>query len=226
MKNTPHSYTAKDTDPNTKSQKHKQFFFEPINCIGFSSKSCLFLDRDGVIIKDKHHLCDPELVELCTGAQEVIQTAKRKGWAVVVITNQSGISRGLFSWDDYHRVTKQMLKLLGNEATPTAIYANGYGPHQSHEAWRKPNPGMLLEAAKDLGLDLSQSSIIGDRLSDLRAGANAGLPQLIHVLTGHGHNERPQIEQAIKANDQFSPGTVVRLIGNLKELAEASQLLQ
>ena len=192
----------------------------------YKGKPALFLDRDGVVIEDKHHLCDPQLVELCRGAQELIKAAKSKGHAVVLITNQSGISRGFFSWDDYNCVTEKMLILLGVKAEPTAIYANGYGPDQSQQTWRKPNPGMLLEAAKDLRIDLSQSTIIGDRLSDLKAGANAGLLQLIHVLTGHGHKERPQIEQALQANDQFAQGTVVKLINNLKELAGASPLLQ
>ena len=190
------------------------------------TQPALFLDRDGVVIEDKHHLCDPQLVELCPGAQEVIEAAKSKGWAVVIITNQSGISRGFFSWDEYHRVTAHMLELLGKNAEPTAIYANGYGPNQSQQFWRKPNPGMLLEAARDLGLDLSQSIIIGDRLSDLKAGANAGLSELMHVLTGHGHKERPLIAKAMQDNDQFTPGTVVRLISNLEELTGLSPRLQ
>ena len=192
----------------------------------YKDQPALFLDRDGVVIEDKHHLCDPELVELCRGAEKLIRTAKSKGHAVVLVTNQSGISRGFFSWDDYNRVTEKMLKLLGVKAEPTAIYANGYGPDQNQQTWRKPNPGMLLEAANDLGVDLTQSTMIGDRLSDLKAGANAGLSELIHVLTGHGHKERPQIEEAIQANHPFAPGTVVKLIRNLEELAGASPLLQ
>ena len=185
----------------------------------------LFLDRDGVVIEDKHHLCDPQLVELCRGAKEVIEAAKNKGHAVVLITNQSGISRGYFSWDDYYRVTIKMLELLGKNAEPTAIYANGYCSSQSLESWRKPNPGMLLKAATDLRIDLSQSSIIGDRFSDLKAGEHAGLMELIHVLTGHGYKERPLIEQAMQFPDQFAPGTVIKLINNLSELAGARPLL-
>ena len=192
----------------------------------YKGKPALFLDRDGVVIEDKHHLCDPQLVELCLGAQEMIKTAKSKGYAVVLVTNQSGISRGFFSWDDYNRVTEKMLKLLGVKATPTAIYANGYGPDQSQQTWRKPNPGMLLEAANDFGLNLTQSTMIGDRFSDLKAGANAGLLQLIHVLTGHGRKERPQIEQAMQANNQFLQGTILKLINNLEEIAEGRPSLQ
>ena len=190
------------------------------------TQPALFLDRDGVVIEDKHHLCDPKLVELCPGAKKVIKAAKGKGWSVVLITNQSGISRGFFSWDDYQRVTVKMLNLLGKNAEPTAIYANGYGPDQSQQSWRKPNPGMLLEAAKDLRVDLSQSTIIGDRLSDLKAGTNAGLSALIHVLTGHGQKERALVKKAIDAKNQFPRAAIVKLINNLKELAGASPLLQ
>jgi len=192
----------------------------------YKGKPALFLDRDGVVIEDKHYLYDPQLVELCSGAKEIIEAAKSKGHAVVLITNQSGISRGLFSWDDYHRVTVKMLDFLGKKAKPTAIYANAYGPNQSQQSWRKPNPGMLLEAARDIGIDLNKSTIIGDRLSDLKAGANAGLSGLIHVLTGHGHKERPGIEEAKQDESQFSQKTVVKLIKNLKELAGASPILQ
>ena len=192
----------------------------------YKGQPALFLDRDGVIIEDKHHLCNPQLVELCPGAKEVIKEAKSKGHAVVLITNQSGISRSLFGWDDYQRVTVKMLNLLGKHAEPTAIYANGYGPDQSQQSWRKPNPGMLQEAAKDLRIDLSQSTIIGDRLSDLEAGTNAGLSALIHVLTGHGHKERALIKEAIEAKNQFPQEAIVKLIKNLNELTGASRLLQ
>lgn len=88
----------------------------------------LFLDRDGVIIEDRHHICNPDGVILCNGALKLIRSAANHGWPVVIITNQSGIARGLFSWEDYERVTERMLSLLGPEAPIAAIYANGHGP--------------------------------------------------------------------------------------------------
>tara|TARA_B100002052_G_C15871429_1_gene594852 strand:+ start:1377 stop:2066 length:690 start_codon:yes stop_codon:yes gene_type:complete len=189
----------------------------------YEDKPALFLDRDGVVIEDKHYISDPELVELCPGAKELIIETKKQGNAVILVTNQSGIARGLFDWKDYQLVTDKMLELLGGTATPTAIYANGYGPNQSYESWRKPNPGMLIKAAKDLGVDLKRSTIIGDRLSDLQTGVNAGLRQLIHVLTGKGHKERPLIQKAIESDSRFqAPGTIVRLIKNLEELCIGS----
>jgi len=155
----------------------------------------LFLDRDGVLIEDKHHLCDPEQVTLCPGSQALLTMAEQHGWAVVVITNQSGISRGYFDWSAYERITDRMLKLLGASAPISGIYANGHGPDALAQSWRKPSPAMLLEAERDFNLDLTSSILIGDRRSDLEAGARAGVATLVHVLTGHGHEERPEITE-------------------------------
>ena len=155
----------------------------------------LFLDRDGVLIEDRHHLCDPDQVELCPGALSLVNHAKQQGWPVVVITNQSGIARGYFAWEACERVTDRLLALLGPNAPLAAIYANGHGPDAPSTSWRKPSPAMLLAASLELNLDLSRSLLIGDRLSDLEAGARAGLSWLVHVLSGHGAEERAAAEQ-------------------------------
>lgn len=151
----------------------------------------LFVDRDGVLIEDKHHLSDPEQVVLCQGSHTLVSTANQKRWPVVVLTNQSGIARGYFDWDAYERVADRLLQLLGPSAPVAGVYANGHGPDASTDSWRKPSPAMLLEAARDLNLDLKRSILVGDRCSDLDAGARAGVQTLVHVLTGHGREERP-----------------------------------
>lgn len=163
----------------------------------------LFLDRDGVLIEEKHHLCRPQDVDLCPGAQALLQRAHRSGWPVVLITNQSGIARGLFDWQAYDQVTDRLLELLGPDAPIAAIYANGHGPDAPASSWRKPSPAMLLAAGEDLNLDLSCSLLIGDRLSDLQAGAAAGLAWLGHVLSGHGQRERPRVAAHIGSAGQF-----------------------
>ena len=155
----------------------------------------LFLDRDGVLIEDRHHLCDPDQVELCAGAPSLLEHTNQQGWPVVVITNQSGIARGYFGWNAYERVTDRLLALLGPNAPIAAIYANGHGPDAPSSSWRKPSPAMLLAASQELNLDLSRSLLIGDRLSDLQAGARARLPWLVHVLSGHGVKEHAAVEQ-------------------------------
>ena len=153
----------------------------------------LFLDRDGVVIEDKHHLHKPDEVELCPGIIELLSHAKKSGWPAVLITNQSGIARGLFSWQDYEAVTQRLLELLGDASPLSAIYANGHGPDAAANSWRKPSPGMLLAAAAELNLDLARSLFVGDRLSDLQAGEQAGLCWVAHVSTGHGEQERERV---------------------------------
>ena len=123
---------------------------------------------------------------------------------VVIVTNQSGILRGFYSWKDYELVTNKMLKLLGDEIFIAAIYANSHGPDSPTDSWRKPSPSMLLAAAVDLNLDLENSLLIGDRLTDLQAGESAGLKSLCHVLSIHGINERVQIANWITQN-QMKP---------------------
>ncbi len=155
-------------------------------------QSALFLDRDGVIIEDKHYLSNPSKVKLYNGIKDVIKSAFEKDFLIVVITNQSGIGKGLFGWDEYKSVTEKMLFLLGDKFKINAIYANSYTDFDNGY-WRKPEPGMFFEAAKDLSIDLESSIIIGDRDSDLKAGISAGLKKLVHVLTGHGADERQKI---------------------------------
>jgi D-glycero-D-manno-heptose 1,7-bisphosphate phosphatase len=154
----------------------------------------LFLDRDGVLIEDLHHLADPERVALCDGAELLIQKAKEHQWPVVIVTNQSGISRGYFTWDSYFKVTERILKLLNRDNSISAIYANGYGPEALDSSWRKPNPGMILQAGLDLNLDLKRSILIGDRITDLQAGLNAGVRSLFHVLNGHTAKDEKAVD--------------------------------
>ena len=169
--------------------KHRTLLDHP----GLRPRPALFLDRDGVIIQDYHHLSDPAAVDLCPGIRRLIGSAAASDWAVVVVTNQSGIARGLFSWQEYELVNRRMLELLGQEAPLSAIYACGDGPDAGERSWRKPSPAMILDARDSLKLDLSHSVLVGDRLSDLQAGMAAGVAQLCHVETGHGMAERAAV---------------------------------
>ena len=130
----------------------------------------LFLDRDGVIIKDMHYLSNPEEVVLTDGIIKVLETYKRHDYKVVVVTNQSGIARNFYSWKDYEKVTEAMINKLKEvtEVKIDAIYANGYMENKKDQLhWRKPMPGMILKASEDLGIDLNYSHLFGDRESDV-----------------------------------------------------------
>ena len=156
----------------------------------------LFLDRDGVVVEDTGYLHRPEDVQLIGGAAEIISMANNRAVPVILVTNQAGIGRGHFGWEDFVAVQERMIEDLDQQgAYLNAVFAcphhaDGRPPFDSPDhAWRKPNPGMLLEAAQRLPLSLSQSWLIGDRAGDLQAAKTAGLAGGIHVLTGHGGDE-------------------------------------
>ena len=188
-------------------KKHITFLTEKKNCnLGIKVNKAIFYDRDGVLIKDKHYIKDPNEVFLLNGANDLLSQSKKLGYINIVITNQSGISRKLFTWKDYEKVTYKMLSLLNSEIIIDAIYANGEGPNDSipDKSWRKPNPNMIFKAAKDYKIDLSKSILIGDRLSDITSGVKAGINNLYHVLTGHGSNEREKvIEKYFSSKNKF-----------------------
>ena len=185
-----------------------------------TARPALFLDRDGVLIEDKHHLSNPNDVVLCPGAKALVRQAGQAGWPVVIITNQSGIARGYFDWAAYEQVTDRILEILGTAAPLAAIYANGYSIDAPLCSWRKPSPAMLLAAALDLKLDLNRSLLVGDRLSDLMAGAGAGLHWLGHVQTGHGQQERNKVMEWHQQNERVSTGTAAIKLKLLRNLCD------
>jgi D-glycero-D-manno-heptose 1,7-bisphosphate phosphatase len=147
-----------------------------------AGRPALFLDRDGTINVDTGYPDNPAAMVLRDGIAPVIETANQRGVPVVVVTNQSGIARGYFGWDAFARVNGRVLDLLSEKnAFVDMVLACAY-----HEAgrgalaiadhpMRKPNPGMLLEAGRQLGLDLERSLIVGDKPADMEAGQRAGL---------------------------------------------------
>ena len=164
------------------------------------TRPALFLDRDGVIIKEKHFISKASEVELENGMNDLIDLANVLKLPIVIITNQSGIARKITEWDDYFQVTEKMLNLINADNTIIAIYANGLGVDSPNYSWRKPSPSMIFNAANYLKLDLSKSFLIGDRLSDLICGLNAGLLNLFHVGTGHGNSERDLVKKFFSDN--------------------------
>lgn len=149
-------------------------------------RRAVFLDRDGTMIEERHYLADPAGVRLLPGAAEALRRLRRSGFVCVMVTNQSGIARGLLTEADLSAVHDEMARQLAAEgAALDAIYRCPAAPDSGHPD-RKPEPGMLRRAAADLDLDLGRSWMIGDKLDDLMAGANAGCRGNILVRTGYG----------------------------------------
>lgn len=164
--------------------------------VDFSGRPCLFLDRDGVLVEETNYLHRPEDVVVIPGVPHAIAEVNKRGIPVVIVTNQAGIGRGYYDWADFRSVQRHILdvcRLSGAHCDmllACAYHEEGVPPYdRAGHHWRKPAPGMLLEAAKQLQIDLPQSHIIGDTLSDLAAGAEAGLAGGTLVLTGHGQRE-------------------------------------
>jgi len=153
----------------------------------------LFVDRDGTVIEDPGYIDDPDKVRLIPGAAATLRRFHDAGFALILVTNQSGIGRGLYGWADYEAVAARLRALLAAEGVAfDAELACAHSPDAGC-AWRKPAPGMILEAAARLSLDLRHSVLAGDKLSDLEAGAAAGIPRLVHVGTGNGAKERGRV---------------------------------
>ena len=170
----------------------------------------VFLDRDGTINQDSGYLSDPKELELIPGAEKAIARLKRAGYAVVVVTNQSGIARGYYTVKELDAVNREMSRRLALAGAKVEAYY--YCPHHAEHAamdryaldceCRKPNPGMLIRAARELGLDLGRSFMVGDHHSDLVAGKRAGA-RSIQVQTGHAsrHPDIPDEDRDYLAAD-------------------------
>ena len=149
--------------------------------------AAVFLDRDGTLMEEVHYCADPAHVRVFEGVAESLRALRTAGFRTVLVTNQSGIARGLITPTAYESVHARLLELLG----PGTLDATYMSPDaaDSQSPRRKPNPGMLLEAARDWNLSLERSWIIGDKAIDLACGRNAALAGGILVRTGHGRAE-------------------------------------
>lgn len=138
----------------------------------------VFLDRDNTLIDNDGDLGDPELVKLLPGVAESLARLRDAGFRLVVVSNQGGVARGLFTEADVEAVNGRIAELVGDMID--RFYWCPYHPQGSVERyrrehpWRKPQPGMLLAAAADLDLDLPRSWLIGDQPRDVEAGRAAG----------------------------------------------------
>ena len=152
----------------------------------------VFFDRDGTLMEEVHYCGDPAKVRVLPGVPDALRQLKAAGFLNVIISNQSGIGRGLITEQDYRRVQDELLRQIG----PSLIDADYFCPDipGAPSSRRKPEPGMLLEAAADLDIDLARSWFVGDKRIDIECGQRAGTRTIL-VLTGYGAEQtcRPDL---------------------------------
>jgi D-glycero-D-manno-heptose 1,7-bisphosphate phosphatase len=165
----------------------------------------VFFDRDGTLIEDKGYLSDPEGVAPFAGAAEALLSLQTAGFKLFIVSNQSGVGRGLFSLQDVRRVNERMTECFArNGVRFEKIYVAPEAPGAPSRG-RKPSACFLLDARDEFGLDLPSSYFIGDKWCDLECGWNAGVKKSILVRTGYGsklEQEQPdRLAAAVIADD-------------------------
>lgn len=164
-------------------------------------RPALVLDRDGVLVDFVDYLHRPRDVHLADGAANLVRAFNDAGVPVVVATNQAGIGRGRYPWEDFHAVEAEITRQLAcrgarlDAVAACPFHPEGVAPyrHPDHPG-RKPNPGMLTLLARRLRLDLATSWMVGDHITDVQAAERAGLAGVVQVLAGHGATHRAEVE--------------------------------
>lgn len=142
-------------------------------------RKAVFFDRDGTLIYDKVYLNDPEQIEYLPNEIEALKRLRDAGYVFAVLTNQSGMAKGIVSIENLDEIHSRMRKHFSrNGIDILGFYYAPYNTHTNHKV-RKPNPGMLTRAALDFNIDLTQSWMVGDRMTDVEAGARAGCKTIL-----------------------------------------------
>ncbi len=146
----------------------------------------VFLDRDGTLNVERHYLHDPGALEIFPDTGLALKRLMDAGYALFIVTNQSGIGRGYYQEADMHAVNNKLIEVLAADGVRfDKIYFAPESPEDVSPG-RKPNPKFLNDAASEFGVDLSQSFMVGDKTADLQCGWNAGVKKSILVRTGYG----------------------------------------
>ena len=161
-------------------------------------KPAIFLDRDGTLIVETGYLHEPEKVELIPGAGEAVQRLADGGFELFIVTNQAGIGRGYYAEEQMHAVNERVAGEFAKFGVAfRKIYFAPEAPDQPSRN-RKPSPQMLLDARDEFGIDLDASYMVGDKVSGIECGWNAGVKCSILVRTGYGREHESQLGEANK----------------------------
>lgn len=161
-------------------------------------RPAVFLDRDGVIVEEVGYLHKVEDIAVIPSAPEAVARLNAAGIPVIVVTNQAGIGRGYYTWAEFEQVQSEIEARL-RPGVIDGIWACGYhgeggtGEFRQDHPWRKPHPGMLLDAAEGMGIDLARSWLVGDKVLDIECAIAAGLAGAVLVRTGYGKDHEPRL---------------------------------
>lgn len=192
------------------------------------SSKAVFLDKDGTLVEDVPYNVDPDLIRLEEGAYESLGLLRDAGYKLIVVTNQSGIARGLFEENDLQDVSSRLCELI----SPAGVNLTGfyYCPHHPQGKvdkyavdcyCRKPNPGMLYRAALEHDIDLAESWLVGDILHDIEAGNRAGCRTVL--INNHHETEwdlTPVRQPSFIVNNLKTAACIITLENHLERILE------
>jgi D-glycero-D-manno-heptose 1,7-bisphosphate phosphatase len=181
-----------------------------------SMAKAVFLDRDGTLIRNVPYCSDPAKVEILPGVAQSLRKLKEHGFKLVVVTNQSGIGRGYFQEEAFWKVQAAFEQQAGPEMIDATYFCADH-PAQATDR-RKPGPGMLIEAANDLGLNLAACFMVGDSTSDVEAGLSAGVKRTI--LIG---SEEKEPREGVWTVGTFAEAVEFILVQELKQSQKPDQ---
>lgn len=156
-----------------------------------SGRKAVFFDRDGTLMEEVFYCSDPAKVRVYAGVPKALEKLQRAGYLNIIITNQAGIGRGLFTEAQYRAVEAELERQIGEGRIDASYYCPDAPPTESNR--RKPETGMVMEAAEEFGIELRESYFIGDKCLDIECGRRAGT-KTIQVLTGYGAEQKCQAD--------------------------------
>lgn len=193
---------------------------------GSRLNKALFLDRDGVLIEDTGYVREASEVKILPGVIEGLKKARELGYKLIVITNQSGIGRGLVHWTQYEKVTTQLQNLLVQEGVylDRILKAPYYEKSQFasgliRKSLRKPRPGMIHQVLSEFRIDLSQSILVGDSAKDLMTGALVGVAKLYLMNS-------PKMDQEFEAWTRWPLASRFASLNNMKKIKSLSEIFK